>query len=82
MDYVGLFNAIMFSCAIIKAFFGTWALYQRVQAVFYLTQASVQLLVMHYKPQLYQRYRFQVSLADKGQGGCAGGVQQQQQPAG
>jgi hypothetical protein len=68
LDYVGLMNAVLFSCAIIKAFFSNWALYQRAQAVFYLTQASVQLLVMHCKPQQYQRHRFRVGLMDKGQG--------------
>lgn len=59
-DYICLYNAILFSLTIIKAFYSNWALYQRVQAVFYLAQAVVQLLFIYLRPHIYQRYRFQV----------------------
>jgi hypothetical protein len=59
-DYICLINAIMFCLVLIKAFFANWATYQRVQTLWYLTQAVVQLLFMHFKGDTYQRYRFQV----------------------
>ena len=59
-DYICLLNSMLFSTVIIKAFYSNWATYQRVQAVWYLTQAVVQLLFMHFKGDTYQRYRFQV----------------------
>lgn len=45
--YICLVNSMLFSTVIIKAFYANWATYQRVQAVWYLTQAVVQLLFMH-----------------------------------
>jgi hypothetical protein len=52
--------AIFLSVVMCRSFGAPMAMYQRVQAVLYGVLALLQLLFMHWSPQMYQHLRFKV----------------------
>lgn len=62
LDFISLANSIVMSVMLIKMFGSGMAWYDMYPAVLFAGMAVIQLGVMMFKPELHQRFRFQVGV--------------------